>query len=50
VRAVIANELSTAVYLNKQGKIVETIEESFGLPTKYIIHRPDKLVVVDEVG
>ena len=41
---------SAAVYLNKQGEIVETKEESFGLPTKYIIHRPDKLVFVDEVG
>jgi hypothetical protein len=49
-RGGIASELSTAAYLNKQGKIVETKEESFGLPTKYIIHRPDKLVFVDEVG
>ncbi len=41
---------SAAVYLNKQGEIVETKEESFGLPTKHIIHRPNKLVFVDEVG
>ena len=47
----IASQLSsTAVYLNKQGKIVETKEESFGLPPKYIIHCPNKLVFVDEVG
>ena len=31
-------------------QIVETKEESFGLPIKYMIHRPDMLVFVDEVG
>ncbi len=47
----ITSELSTtAVYLNKQGEIVDTKEDIFGLPAKYIIHRPDKLVFVDEVG
>ena len=46
----IANELATPVFLNKEGEIVETKEESFGLPTKYIISRPDKLLFVDEVG
>ena len=46
----IANELETTVYLNKVGEIVETKEEAFGLPTKFMISRPDKLLFVDEVG
>jgi hypothetical protein len=49
-RGGIANELAKAVFLDKQGEIVETKEEAFGLPTKYMISRPDKLVFVDEVG
>jgi hypothetical protein len=49
-RGEIASNLSTAVYLDKQGKIVKTKEEAFGLPTKYLMSRPDKLVFVDKVG
>lgn len=50
VKGGIATELATEVFLDKQGKIVETAEESFGLPTKYMMQRPDKLLFVDEVG
>jgi hypothetical protein len=46
----IANKLSTAVYLDKQGKIVKMKGEAFGLPTKYMMSRPDKRVFVDKVG
>ncbi len=49
-RGGIASKLSTAVYLDKQGKIVETKEEAFGLPTRYMMSRPDELVFVDKVG
>ena len=49
-RGGIASKLFTAVYLDKQGEIVETKEEAFGLPTKYMMSRPDKLIFVDEVG
>ena len=42
VKGGIATELATEVFLDKQGEIVETAEESFGLPTKFMIQRPDK--------
>ena len=46
----IASRLETKVRVDKKGSIVELEEESFGLPTKYLMQRPDKLLFVDEVG
>ena len=46
----IASKCSTKVKLDKRGEIVEHPEEAFGLPTQYLIQRPDKLLFVDEVG
>ncbi len=50
VETSIASKLDTKVMLDKSGEIVEHAEEAFGLPTQYIIQRPDKLVFVDKVG
>jgi hypothetical protein len=46
----IASKCDTKVNLDKGGEIVEHSDEAFGLPTQYIIQRPDKLLFVDEVG
>ena len=46
----IASKCDTNVKLDRQGEIVEHAEEAFGLPTQYLIQRPDKLLFVDEVG
>jgi hypothetical protein len=46
----IASKLDTKVMLDKSGEIVEHKSEAFGLPTEYMMQRPDKLVFVDEVG
>jgi hypothetical protein len=46
----IASKCDTNVKLDRQGEIVEHVEEAFGLPTQYLIQRPDKLLFVDEVG
>jgi hypothetical protein len=46
----IATKCDTNVKLDKQGEIAEHSKEAFGLPTKYLIQRPDKLLFVDEVG
>ena len=49
-RCLIVSKLSMADYLDKQGEIVKTKKEAFGLPSKYMMRRPDKLVFVDKVG
>ncbi len=36
--------------LSKDGEIVEHQHKVFGLPTEYMMQRPDKLLFVDEVG
>jgi hypothetical protein len=46
----IASKVDTEVLLNKEGSIVEEPKEAFGLPTQYLLQRPDKLIFVDEVG
>ena len=46
----IASKVDTKVLLNKEGSIVEEPTEAFGLPTQYLLQRPDKLIFVDEVG
>jgi hypothetical protein len=46
----IASKVGTKVLLKKKGSIVEEPKEAFGLPSQYLLHRPDKLVFVDEVG
>ena len=46
----IASKCDTKVKIDKQGEIVEHSDEAFGLPTQYLIQRPDKLLFVDEVG
>lgn len=46
----IAERLDNPVWLNKEGQIVEHEEEAFGLPTRYRLLHPNKLLFVDEVG
>lgn len=46
----IASKVNRKVLLNKEGSIVEHPEDAFGLPTQYLLQRPDKLIFVDEVG
>jgi hypothetical protein len=46
----IASKLDTKVWVDKKGSIVEHEAEGFGLPTQYLMQRPDKLLFVDEVG
>ena len=46
----IASKVDTKVLLDKEGLIVEDREDAFGLPTQYLLQRPDKLIFVDEVG
>ena len=46
----IAEELEQEVWFDKEGDVVETEGEAFGLQTKYKLTRPDKLLFVDEVG
>ena len=43
-------ETEGAILFNKKGDIVEKTEDAFGLSTRYIMNRPDKLIFVDEVG
>lgn len=45
-----AKELQKEVLVNIKGELVETKEESDGLPTKYIMHRPELVLFVDETG
>ncbi|KAI2505381.1 hypothetical protein MHU86_9087 [Fragilaria crotonensis] len=46
----IASKLNKKFMLDKSGETVEHKTEAFGLPTDYMMRRPDKLVFVDEVG
>ena len=50
VKSGIAIELENEVWVNKQGLIVESEEESFGRKTKFILTRPNYLIFVDETG
>jgi len=50
VKSGIAIELEEEVWVNKEGKIVSTEEESFGRKTKHILTRPNYLIFVDETG
>jgi hypothetical protein len=46
----VASKVSTKVHVDKSGSIVESESDGFGLPTQYLMHRPDKVLFVDEVG
>lgn len=46
----IESKVNRKVLLDKEGSIVEHPEDAFGLPTQYLLQRPDKLIFVDEVG
>ena len=46
----IASKVNRKLLLSKDGEIVEHRHEAFGLPTEYMMQRPDKLLFVDEVG
>jgi hypothetical protein len=46
----IASKCATKVKLDKAGEIMEFPDDAFGLPTQYLMQRPDKLIFVDEVG
>jgi len=50
VKSGIAIELENEVWVNKQGLIVESEEESFERKTKFILTRPNYLIFVDETG
>jgi hypothetical protein len=39
-----------AIRFNKKGEMVHETKDTFGLPTRYIMKQPDKLIFVDEVG
>jgi hypothetical protein len=45
----IASKCATKVKLDKAGEIMEFPDDAFGLPTQYLMQRPDKLIFVDEV-
>ena len=42
--------VKSGVWVNREGKIVSTEEESFGRKTKHILTRPNYLIIVDETG
>ena len=46
----IASKLKAKAHVDKTGNIVEFKHDGYGLPTQYLMHRPDKLLFVDEVG
>jgi hypothetical protein len=45
-----ATRVENKVLVNLKGEIVETEEESDGLPTNYVINNPELIVFVDETG
>ncbi len=45
-----ALKLPDAVWVNKEGAIVQTKDEAWGRPTNYLLTRPDYVIFVDEVG
>jgi hypothetical protein len=45
----IMSKVDMKVLLDKEGLIVEDLEDAFGLPTQYLMQHPDKLSFVDEV-
>jgi hypothetical protein len=46
----IASKVDRKVHVDKSGNIVEFEADSYGLPTQYLMQRPDKVLFVDEVG
>ena len=46
----IATKHTDKVYLSIDGEITANASSATGLPTRYMISRPDKLIFVDEVG
>ena len=44
------DELEQEVWFDKEGDVVETEGEAFGLQTKYKLTRPDNLLGVEEFG
>jgi hypothetical protein len=45
-----ALKLPDAVWVNKEGAIVQTKDEAWGRQTNYLLTRPDYVIFVDEVG
>lgn len=50
VKSNVAKELENEVLLDKEGNIVDNEEDSFGLPSKYIVTAPHYILFVDETG
>jgi hypothetical protein len=46
----IAVRLESPTFFDKSDHIIKDERNAFGLPTKYFLLRPDKLLFVDEVG
>jgi hypothetical protein len=46
----IAEKLDEEVFVNWEGEIVQNIEDSKGLPTTYLMKKPELIVFVDETG
>ena len=46
----IASKVDRKVHVDKSGNIVEFEADGYGLPTQYLMQRPDKMLFVDEVG
>jgi hypothetical protein len=50
VKSNVAEELESECFFDKKGNIVQTKEESFGLPSKYKLKHPNYCIFVDETG
>jgi hypothetical protein len=46
----VACKVNWKLLLSKDREIVEHQHKAFGLPTEYMMQRPDKLLLVNEVG
>jgi hypothetical protein len=46
----VALKLPDAKWVNKEGTKVQTKDEAWGMPTKYLLSCPDYVIFVDEVG
>jgi hypothetical protein len=46
----IASKVDGKVRVDKSGNIVEFEADGFGLPTQYLMQRPDKMLIINEVG
>ena len=46
----VAMELNDPILYDSDGMITEDADAAVGLPSKYIIHSPDNILMVDETG